>query len=144
MVERYSVVSVVSDDGRKVFSEVLRRSSSFWKDSARDKFLRESRHLYGGQAGESQDRVSTTRQIRGKTSNLWRKRLPSFRILPCLWGYVLSSRENPETCCGDIEKSTLSRPHGLMARADTSCTDGRKYSAISAEAVEQPRCSATV
>ena len=36
-----------------------------------------------------------------------------------------SSRENPETCCGDIEKSSLSRPCGLMARADTSCTDGR-------------------
>ena len=83
---------LVPDDCQKVFSvwseEVLRPTISFWKGSARDKFVRESRHLYGGQAGESQDRVSPMRQIRGKTSNVWRKRLPSFRNKPCLWGYV--------------------------------------------------------
>ena len=48
---------------QKVFSlwseEVLRRSSSFWKDSARDKFLRESRHLYGGQVRERRGQCET-------------------------------------------------------------------------------------
>ena len=80
------------DDCQKVFSvyskEVLLPGISFWKGSARDKFVRESRHLHGGQAGESRDRVSPTRQIRVKTSNMWRKRLPSFWNKPRLWGYV--------------------------------------------------------
>ena len=56
------MVAVVPDDGQKVFSvwseEVLLPGISFWKGSARDKFVRESRHLHGGQAGESRDRVS--------------------------------------------------------------------------------------
>ena len=36
-----------------------------------------------------------------------------------------SSRENSGTSCGNIKKNTPSRPHRLMAHADTSCTDGR-------------------
>ena len=65
MVERYSMVAVVPDDCQKVFSvwseEVLRRCSTFLKDSARDKFVRESRHLYGGQVRKRRGQCETRR-----------------------------------------------------------------------------------
>ena len=41
-----------------------------------------------GTSMESRDRVSPYETDPRKTSNMWRKRLPSFRNKPCLWGYV--------------------------------------------------------